>query len=141
MSLLDSVMQNVGTQAFEKIGARFGLPAATVQQAAQVILPALAGGLLHHAQAGALPTPANGAAPGSDEARAHGNEVLGTVLGSRDASRSLASQASAKTGIDVGTVERLLPQLASVAARTTSHATENGSLGGLVSSLGGMLRE
>lgn len=140
MSLLDSVMQNVGTQAFEKIGARFGLPASTVQQAAQVILPALAGGLLHHAQNGALPDPpAQGATPGSDEAVAHGNQVLGTVLGSKDASRSLASEASAKTGLNLDTVEKLLPQLASVAARSTAQAKQNGGLGGLISGLGGML--
>lgn len=140
MSLLDSVVQNVGGQALEKIGARLGLSPAMVQQAAQVILPALAGGLMHHAQAGALPTPpASGAPPGSDEAQAHGNEVLGTVLGSKDASRSLANQASTQTGINVDTLKQLLPQLASVAAKATSHANANGSLGGLASNLGKLL--
>ena len=140
MSLLDSVVQNVGAQALDKIGARLGLPPATVQQAAQVILPALAGGLVHHAQADALPTPpASGAPPGSDEAQTHGNEVLGKVLGSKDASRALANEASAQTGINVDTLKKLLPQLASVAAEATSHAKTSGGLGGLVSNLGGML--
>lgn len=35
MSLLDSVVQNVGGQALDKIGARLGLSPAMVQQAAQ----------------------------------------------------------------------------------------------------------
>lgn len=140
MSLLDSVVQNVGAQALDKIGARFGLSPAVVQQAAQAILPALAGGLVHHAQAGALPAPpANGAPPGSDEAQAHGNAVLGTVLGSKDASRSLASQASTQTGINADTLKQLLPQLASVAAKATSHAHANGGLGGLAANLGNLL--
>jgi len=141
MSLMDMVMQHVGTPALEKIGARFGLSPAMVEQAAQAILPALAGGLMQHAQAGSLPAPPTGAAPppGSDEATAHGNDVLGTVLGSKDASRSLAAQASTQTGINTDTLKQLLPQFASLAARATSQANASGGLGGLASKLGGLL--
>ena len=139
MSLMDMVIQHAGGPALEKIGARFGLSPAMVEQAAKVILPALAGGLAHHAQAGSLPPPpASGAPPGSDEAQAHGNEVLGSVLGSKDASRSLANQASEQTGINVDTLKKMLPQFASLAAKATSHANSSGGLGGLLSSLGGL---
>jgi hypothetical protein len=60
------------------------------------------------------------------------------VLGSKDASRSLATQASGQTGINVDTLKQLLPQFASLAAKATSHASSSGGLGGLLSSLGGL---
>jgi hypothetical protein len=140
MSLIDLVMQHVGAPALEKIAARFDLSPAMVEQAAQALLPALAGGLIKYAQAGSLPTaPPAEVPPGSDEARAHGNDVLGTVLGSKDASRSLAQQASTQTGINVDTLKKLLPQFASLAAKATSNAQATGGVGGLVSQLGGLL--
>lgn len=140
MSLMDLVMQYVGTPALEKIAARFDLSPAMVEKAAQAILPALASGLMQHAQTGSLPAPpAAEAPPGSDEAQAHGNDVLGTVLGSKDASRSLARQASTQTGLNVDTLKKLLPQFASLASRATSQAHASGGLGGLVSQLGGLL--
>lgn len=139
MSLMEMVIQHAGGPALEKIGARFGLSPAMVEQAARIVLPALAGGLAHQAQAGSLPAPpASDAPPGSDEAQAHGNEVLGSVLGSKDASRSLAHQASEQTGIDADTLKKLLPQFASLAARATSRASSTGGIGGLLSSLGGL---
>lgn len=140
MTLTDLVMQHLGTPALEKIAARFDLSPAMVEQAAQVILPALAGGLMKHAQTGQLPAPPPAeATPGSEEARAHGNDVLGAVLGSKDASRSLAQQASSQTGIHVDTLKKLLPQFASLAAKATSNTQAAGGAGGLVSQLGGLL--
>ncbi|MGN2244703.1 DUF937 domain-containing protein [Frateuria sp. GZRR33] len=140
MSLIDLVMQHVGTPALEKIAARLDLSPAMVERAAQALLPALAGGLMKHAQAGSLPAaPPAGTPPGSDEAQAHGNDVLGAVLGSREASRSLAQEASTQTGINVDTLKKLLPQFASLAAKATSNAHAQGGIGGLASRLGGLL--
>lgn len=140
MTLTDLVMQHLGTPALEKIATRFDLSPAMVEQAAQVILPALAGGLMKHAQTGQLPAaPPVEATPGSEEAQVHGNDVLGAVLGSKDASRSLAQQASTQTGIHEDTLKKLLPQFASLAAKATSNAQAGGGAGGLVSQLGGLL--
>ena len=77
-----------------------------------------------------------------------GNNVLGAIFGSKDVSRAVAQDASAKTGIDPSVLKRMLPMLAMLAAgfmarqasagRTTeaAPAQAGGGLGGL---LGGLL--
>ena len=79
-----------------------------------------------------------------------GNNVLGEIFGSKDVSRAVAQDASAKTGIDPSVLKRMLPMLAMLAAgfmakqasagRTSeaapAHAQAGGGLGGL---LGGLL--
>jgi hypothetical protein len=68
----------------------------------------------------------------------HGNDVLGQILGSKDASRSVAADAAGQTGLDVGTLKQLLPHLASMAAGASGGGAAQGGLGGL-GNLGGML--
>jgi hypothetical protein len=77
-----------------------------------------------------------------------GNNVLGQIFGSKDVSRAVAQDASAKTGIDPAVLKKMLPMLAMLAAgfmakhasaqRTTeaAPARADGGLGGL---LGGLL--
>jgi hypothetical protein len=77
-----------------------------------------------------------------------GNNVLGQIFGSKDVSRAVAQDASAKTGIDPAVLKKMLPMLAMLAAgfmakhasaqRTTEEAPAHagGGLGGL---LGGLL--
>ncbi len=77
-----------------------------------------------------------------------GNNVLGEIFGSKDVSRAVAQDASARTGIDPSLLKRMLPMLAMLAAgfmarqasagRTTeaAPAQAGGGLGGL---LGGLL--
>lgn len=43
-----------------------------------------------------------------------GNGILGHILGNKDASRSLAGHASAKTGIDSSLIKKMLPIIATV---------------------------
>lgn len=43
-----------------------------------------------------------------------GNNILGHLLGSKDESRQLASQAAANTGIDAGILKKMLPMVASM---------------------------
>jgi hypothetical protein len=44
-----------------------------------------------------------------------GNGILGHVFGSKDVSRQVAQRASEQTGIDVGTLKRMLPLVAAMA--------------------------
>ena len=76
-----------------------------------------------------------------------GNNVLGQIFGSKDVSRAVAQDASAKTGIDPAVLKKMLPMLAMLAAgfmakHASAAKTEaapahaGGGLGGL---LGGLL--
>ena len=144
MSLMDMIEQAAGSGALQQIGARVGLSPAELQSAIGSLAPILGPKLAEHAAIGGLdnvPTDA-GPAPGSDEADDHGKSILGSMLGYKDASRSVAADASADTGISVDKIKAVLPQLASIAAVTlVAHkASSGGGFGGLGGLLGGLGR-
>jgi len=75
-----------------------------------------------------------------------GNGVLGQIFGSKEVSRTVSQDAATKTGLDVGTLKKMLPMLAMLVAgyMAKRHANagagqgsaQGGGLGGL---LGGLL--
>jgi hypothetical protein len=78
-----------------------------------------------------------------------GNEVLGQIFGSKDVSRTVATNAAAQTGLDPAMLKQMLPMLAMLvggfmskqaggapAAPAAQAGTAGGGLGGL---LGGLL--
>lgn len=139
MSLMDMIEQAAGGGALQQIGARVGLTPEQLQSAIGSLAPALSPKLAEHAATGALggtPTIAAAPPPGSEQAIDHGNSVLGSILGSKDASRSVAADASAQTGIGVDKIKSLLPLIASAAAIALSR---QGSAGGAGGGLGGLL--
>lgn len=73
----------------------------------------------------------------------HGNNVLGEIFGSKDVSRAVAQDASARTGLDSSLLRKMLPMLAMLAAGYMARqnagaagAQQGGGLGGL---LGGLM--
>jgi hypothetical protein len=78
-----------------------------------------------------------------------GNDILGTIFGSKDVSRSVAGQAATQTGIDPSLLKRMLPILAMLVAgymaKQSGGAAQGGaaqggaSAGGLGGLLGGLL--
>lgn len=56
-----------------------------------------------------------------------GNAILGQLLGGKDASRALAQQASASSGLDVGQLKSMLPVLATLVAGFMSRGNGNSS--------------
>ncbi len=77
-----------------------------------------------------------------------GNNILGTIFGSKDVSRTVAQQASAKSGVAPSILKKMLPILAMLISgymakrRQTSAAgaePTGGGLGGLGGLLGGVL--
>ena len=141
MSLLDMIEQAAGSGALQQIGARVGLSPQQLESAIGSLAPALAPGLVQHAATGGLAPPGGGAMPqaGSDEAADHGRSVLGSILGSKEASRSLADNTSAETGIGADKIKALLPHIASIAATAmTARGGAGGGLGGLGGLLGGL---
>jgi len=73
----------------------------------------------------------------SDATRDDGNKILGHLLGSKEVSRSVAADAAASTGIDVGLIKKALPMLAGLAMGALSKSSNSGKL--LDSALPGLL--
>jgi len=49
-----------------------------------------------------------------DATREDGNKILGHIFGSKEVSRKVAGEASAKTGVDTGILKKMLPVVASM---------------------------
>jgi hypothetical protein len=75
-----------------------------------------------------------------------GNDVLGTIFGSKDVSRTVAQSASAQSGLDAGLLKKMLPMLAMLVAGfmakqggagapAQSAPSGGGGLGGVLGSL------
>ena len=142
MSLLDMIESSAGPGALQMIGTRVGLSPDQLRSVITSLAPNLAPKLAEHADNGGLdndPAASAPPAPGTDEASDHGNGILGAVLGSKDACRSVASDASAQSGVPADQIEAALPQLASMAATAfmahRNSAQGGGGLGGLFSSV------
>ncbi len=78
----------------------------------------------------------------------HGNDVLGQIFGSKEVSRTVAQDASTKTGLDPALLKKMLPILAMLVAgymarqggtAASASAAPQSSGGGLGDLLGGML--
>lgn len=103
--------------------------------------PAGLGGLLDQVGGGSLLDDVLSPQP-TDVGR--GNDVLGQIFGSKDVSRAVAGDASARTGLDSALLKKMLPRLAMLAAGYLaqrgaggSAAAGGGGLGGLVGGLMG----
>lgn len=75
-----------------------------------------------------------------------GNEVLGHIFGSKDVSRTVAQNASSKSGLDASVLKKMLPMLAMLVAGYMAKQRGAGAAaqaspgaGGLGSVLGGLL--
>lgn len=76
----------------------------------------------------------------SAEAVADGNNILGHLLGSKDASRNIAAQAAESTGIDASLIKQALPLIAGLTMGLVSKTSDSGqSLGGSFADLLGEL--
>lgn len=74
-----------------------------------------------------------------------GNEVLGTIFGSKDVSRAVAQNASSQTGLEPGLLKRMLPMVAMLVAgymakkpqsdEVPQARSSSGGLGGLIGRL------
>lgn len=66
-----------------------------------------------------------------------GNDVLGQIFGSKDVSRAVAQNASAKTGLDPSLLKKMLPIVAMLV--TGYMAKQRGGAGASTGGLGGLL--
>jgi hypothetical protein len=156
MQITDILAQSGGLQAMAR---ELGISENDAARGAAALAPAVLGGFKKQAQTqpagleglGGLLTQLGGTGllenvlgpQPTDVSR--GNDVLGQIFGSRDVSRTVAQDASAKSGLDPGLLKKMLPMLAMMVAGymstqsrggTGASAATGGGLGGL---LGGLL--
>lgn len=150
--LFDMLGSPMGQAALGQMAERVGLSPAQAQMAMKVLVPAIAGGMKKQAQtnpsgldaalghAGVRRAGNTPEVAATEEGVRHGNEVLGTVFGSKDVSRTVANHASAQTGIDAGKLKSLLPMAAALAAGTAAkHGASATGAGSRPGGLAGML--
>ena len=145
MNLLEMLMSAGGNAAVGQLGSRFGLDENQTMAALQQLVPALGGGLQRNIAAeGGLDNLLGALSGGnhgqyidnpelvhSEETTAEGNGILGHLLGSKDASRELAAQASAQTGIGADVLKQMLPVVATMGMGSLSkQSAAGGFLGG-----------
>ena len=151
MQIADILAQGGG---IESMARELGVSESQARSGAQALLPAIMGGFKKQtSQAGGL-----GALGGilgqlgggslfddvvSDQPTnvERGNDVLGQIFGSKTVSRTVAQDASAKSGLDPGLLKKMLPMLAMLvtgymAKQHGAQQADAGSGGGL---LGGIL--
>ena len=160
MQITDLLAQVGG---FQSMARELGISEAQAAKGAEALVPAILGGYKKQAQAqpagleglGGLLGQLGGGGLLEDVLSpqptnvSRGNEVLGQIFGSRDVSRAVAQNASAKSGLDPEILKKMLPMLAMLvtgfmaqqgggaAARPASAGPDlGGLLGGLLGGAG-----
>jgi hypothetical protein len=149
--MMDMIARMGGTDSIAAMAAKVGMTPEQAQSAVAALLPAVTGGMARQAQAGngsivdqlaGMAAAYTGSAAG-DGAVAQGNDILGSIFGSKDVSRAVATQAAGQTGLDVGSLKALLPMVATMAASALGNGTgtvaapAGGGLGGMLGGLFG----
>jgi hypothetical protein len=127
-NILEAVLNAQGGGAAAEAGQAVGLSQEQTGAALSALVPALASGLTRNASLPGGLDSLLGALTGgghsryvddpsslrNPEAVTDGNAILGHILGSKDASREVASQAAAQTGIGEDVLKKLLPMAATL---------------------------
>lgn len=140
----------------QSIAKELGVSEAQAASGAAALVPAIVGGFKKQAQAsggveglgGLLGKLGGGAlldnvlAPQATDV-SKGNDVLGSIFGSKDVSRAVAQKAATQSGVDASVLKKMLPMLAMVVTGMmakqgggSAPAAPSGGLGGM---LGGLL--
>ncbi|MFN8060919.1 MAG: DUF937 domain-containing protein [Vicinamibacterales bacterium] len=158
MDLLQMVLGAQGGAPVAQLAQQFGLSQDQTVSAVSALVPALAAGMKGNAsQAGGLESllgaltsgqhssylddPSQLAHPSAIDA---GNGILGHVLGSKDVSRQVATQAAASTGLSPDLLKSMLPMVAmlamgSLGRHTQTAAAASSGADGVLGMLGSLL--
>jgi hypothetical protein len=159
MNILDAILGAQGGGATAEAGQAVGLSQDQTAAALSALVPALASGLTKNASAPGGLDSLLGALTGGGHARYvddpstlqtadavnDGNNILGHILGSKDASRAVASTAAGQTGISEDVLKKLLPIAATMLMGSLAKQHAGGATassvpgGGLLASLTPML--
>lgn len=150
MGLLQTILEAQGGQLVKQLANTSGLDTNNTVAALAKLLGGLNQGIQSNsAQSGGLDSLLralkkggheeyleNPNRPFTDDARQDGNNILGHILGSKNASRALAGQVEQETGISSSILKKMLPIVATMAMGALSKQT-NTSGGALSALLGG----
>ncbi|MEM1409743.1 MAG: DUF937 domain-containing protein [Pseudomonadota bacterium] len=150
VGLLDLLGGERAMPARQQLSQQFGLSPQDTDQAMRALIPALSAGLKANAsEPGGLEGLLSALQGGGHEryvdnpsllsrteTRDDGNGILGHLLGSKDMSRSVASQAAQKTGLSDGLMKQMLPLLATLVMGQLSKQSQQPDI---VSQLSGLL--
>jgi hypothetical protein len=159
MQITDMLGQMGGVRSMAR---ELGVSESQAESGAAALLPAILGGFKKQAQSqpagveglgGVLAKLGGGSllddvlSPAPTNV-SRGNEVLGTIFGSKDVSRAVAQNAAAQTGLEPSLLKKMLPMLGMLAAGYMAKqsagarpqaSTGGGGIGGLVGGLAGAL--
>lgn len=141
MDFLNALMNATGSGDLQKLGAQFGLDDEAVGNILGQVVPALGDGLKKNAASGGGLDSLINALQKGDHQRylnnidsaisttgiADGNNILGHILGNKDASRALAGQASSASGVSPDVIKQMLPMLATLFMGTLNKQTDGGA--------------
>ncbi len=157
-ALFDTIFQAAGPQIMSSLGSNLGFNQGQSASALGQLLPVISqgllakisqggeGGLLDALESGQHANYIDNPQTLADDATTQdGNKILGHILGSKDASRAAAKQASESSGLDYGLLKKALPVVAAVAmgalakSRKAAPTREgfSGQIGGLLGGLAG----
>src|SRR5512135_2786956 len=159
MGLADMLLNAHGGGATELLAQRFGISPEQAASAVTALAPALASGIQQNAASEGGLQSLLGALLGGQHQQyvenaetlerpdtiADGNAILGHVLGSKDVSRQVASQASAQTGLGANLLKQMLPVVAAMTMGVLSQHTAGQTpeqapgTGGTLGTLGSLL--
>ncbi len=148
MDLLKLLLASQSSPALKQLASQFGVSEGDTKNALSGMVPALSQGLRKNAssQVG-LDGLINALSKGNHQryidrpetladASTEGNAILGHLLGSKDASRQVASNVAAKTGLDNGLLKKMLPVVAAMVMGTMGKQTAASGLTSAVSGRG-----
>ncbi|MEO0615361.1 MAG: DUF937 domain-containing protein [Pseudomonadota bacterium] len=147
MSILETILNSGNGALVGQVANSLKLDKGKAGAAIAELLPALKGGIRrnveqpeglgalmsalqrgHHADYVEKPDLLSRAATITD-----GNAILGHLLGSKDESRKVAAEAASRTGVDVGTLKKMLPMVAAMAMGSLSKESKgSGALSSLI---------
>jgi hypothetical protein len=157
MEITDILAQMGGLKSMAR---ELGVSEAQAASGAAALIPAILGGFKKQAQSQATGLEGLGGLLGQlggggllDDVLApqptnvsRGNDVLGTIFGSKDVSRAVAQNAASRSGLDTALLKRMLPMLAMLVAgymakqRGAGTAAQQPPAGGVLGKvLGGLL--
>ena len=129
MNILNAILGAQDGQAVGALSQQFGLSQDQTASAISALLPALAGGLQRNVSSQGGLEQLMSALTGGQHSRylddtsmlgspdtvSDGNAILGHVLGTRDVSRAVATNAASATGISPDVLKKMLPVVAALA--------------------------
>ena len=143
MNLLDSILSasRAGSGPIQAAAEQAGVSESDARLLFQSLIPALTNGMRQNAAGnGGIESLVRALGSGGHQrylsepsalrdvaAVTDGNAILGHLLGSKDSSRTVASEAAQVTGIDVNAIKRFLPLAAATVMGALSRETDGGT--------------